>query len=224
MDVQEVILTRRSIHKFKEDAVEWGKIVEILHAGRLAPNAGNVQNWKFVVVQDATQRRKISDCCEGQEWLSLAPVHIVILAEPEKEERMYGERGKYFYTTQNCAAAAMSMILSAHALGLGTCWISGFDDDKLRSVLVLPENTFPHIIIALGYPAEIPQMPPKARIEHVTYFERFWNRRKLATPHGQWSRNVMKWSREAKKNIIGFGSQIEGSVKKSVDKLRKKEE
>ena len=56
-----MVRTRRSIRKFKPEAVEWGKIVEILNAGRVAPSAGNLQNWKFVVVQDEVQRKKVAD-------------------------------------------------------------------------------------------------------------------------------------------------------------------
>ncbi|MBI4439452.1 nitroreductase family protein [Candidatus Woesearchaeota archaeon] len=222
MEFGELVLTRRSVRKFKDQPVEWGKIVEILHAGRLAPNAGNVQNWKFVVVQDETQKKKIADCCDGEEWIASAPAIIVVLGEPEKTERMYGSRGRFLYTIQNCACAAMSMIYAAHDQGLGACWVGSFDEDKLSSALVLPENVFPHVIIPIGYADEKPELQPKSRIEQVTFFERYWNRRKLATPHGQWSRNVMKWSRKAKKDIEEFGSKVEEHVKKKVGEIKGK--
>ncbi|MFC1769304.1 nitroreductase family protein [Nanoarchaeota archaeon] len=222
MEFNEIFKLRRSVRKFKEDEVEWGKIVEIIHAGRLSPTAGNVHNVKFIVIREPGQRRKIADTCEGQEWIADAPAIIVVLGEPEKAERMYGARGRFIYTIQNCAAASMSMIYAAQDEGLSSCWVGAFDEEKLRGVMGLPENVFIHVVIPIGYAAEKPHLPPKPRIEHVVFFEKYWNRRRLAAPHGQWSRNVMKWSKEAKKDIESFGNKVSGHVGKNINKIKKK--
>ena len=57
MDTLECIKTRRSVRKFKDKAVEWEKVVNILHAGRLAPSAGNLQNWKFIAIREEENRK-----------------------------------------------------------------------------------------------------------------------------------------------------------------------
>ena len=83
MDVLEAIRTRRSVRKYRDIPVEWEKVGLILDAGRLAPSSGNLQNWKFIVITDKNARHQISEACLEQQWMAKAPVHIVIVAEPE---------------------------------------------------------------------------------------------------------------------------------------------
>lgn len=47
--MQEAIKNRRSIRKYKDTPVSREQIVEILHAGMLAPSSKNRQPWKFIV-------------------------------------------------------------------------------------------------------------------------------------------------------------------------------
>ena len=113
MDVFEAIRTRRSIRKYKDKPVPWDNIVTIMQAGKYAPSAGNLQNWKFIYVKTDDKRSAIAKACLGQEWMEIAPVFIVVVAEPEKAERHYGTRGARLYTTQACAAAIQNMLLIA---------------------------------------------------------------------------------------------------------------
>ena len=105
MDVFEAIRTRRSIRKYKDQQVPWDNVVTILHAGRYAPSAGNLQNWKFITVKSDAKRIAIAKACLQQEWMETSPVFIVIVAEPAQAERYYGTRGARLYTIQGCAAA-----------------------------------------------------------------------------------------------------------------------
>ena len=52
MELFECIKTRRSIRKYQDKEVPWDLVANIIDAGRLAPSAGNLQNWKFIVVLD----------------------------------------------------------------------------------------------------------------------------------------------------------------------------
>ena len=129
MEALECIYTRRSIRKYLSQHVEWEKVGNILEAGRVAPSAGNLQNWRFIVVMDRGKREKIAELCLGQHWMSSAPVHIIICSQPGTCKRFYGTRGEKLYCIQNCAAVAENMLLAAHAQGLGGCWVSAFDED-----------------------------------------------------------------------------------------------
>ena len=64
-----LIKNRRSIRKYKGKEIPWGLILQILEAGRYAPSAGNIQNWKFIVVRNQGVRESIAKCCHGQEWM-----------------------------------------------------------------------------------------------------------------------------------------------------------
>ena len=108
MEVLECIKTRRSIRKYLDKPLPWELIANVMEAGRYAPSAGNLQNWKFIAVMSEGRRKAIAEASLQQYWMEQAPVHIVICSEPEKGEMHYGKRGKENYTIQNSAAAAMS--------------------------------------------------------------------------------------------------------------------
>tara|TARA_Y100000310_G_C20651320_1_gene799582 strand:- start:1364 stop:2005 length:642 start_codon:yes stop_codon:yes gene_type:complete len=173
MELNECIFTRRSVRKFLDQHVEWDKVGEILEAGRAAPSAGNLQNWKFIVVLEQETRKKIADACLQQYWMANAPVHIIICSEPIKGKRFYGIRGERLYSVQNCAAVAENMLLMAHSLGLGACWIGAFDEDGLKSTLGIIEEVRPQIILAIGYTDENPLVPVRYRLENLVFLEKY---------------------------------------------------
>src|SRR3989344_5368905 len=173
MDVFDAIKTRRSIRKYLSVPVEWEKVGRIMEAGKAAPSAGNVQDWRFVVVTDKKQREMIAHACMDQHWMVQAPIHIVVVGEPEKSKRFYGRKGETLYTIQDCAAAIQNMLLAAHALGLGSCWVGSFDDDALmRAVSILPEIRF-QAVITIGYADEVVPEPPEYTLENMMYFRNY---------------------------------------------------
>ncbi|MCH8329144.1 MAG: nitroreductase family protein [Nanoarchaeota archaeon] len=219
MEVFDAIRTRRSIRKYKDKQVPWDNIVTIMQAGKYAPSAGNLQNWKFIVVKDDAKRKAIANACMQQEWMEVAPIYIVVVAEPEKMERYYGTRGARLYTIQGCAAAIENMLLTAHSLGLGTCWIGAFDEDEIFRILTLPEEKTVQGVIVIGYADEAPQPPPKYRIEHMMFFEKWWGRLEAPKTHlGWWSAFNMKAVDEGKKLAKKTGKKIKEHVEKKLGK------
>lgn len=173
MDVIEAIHARRSIRKYLDVPVEWDKIGQIIEAGKAAPSSGNLQNWKFVVVKEKERRQQIADACLQQHWMTTAPLHIVVVAEPEPAVMHYGVRGERLYTVQNCAAAVENMLLAATALGLGSCWIGAFDEDMLKRAIGCTERVRPQAVVTIGYADEKPPEPDEYTLENVCYLEKW---------------------------------------------------
>lgn len=171
MDVFEAIRERRSIRKYLDLPVEWDKVGSILEAGRLAPSAGNLQAWKFVVVRDLNKRKLLAEAAGQQYWMEQAPVFIVIVGVFNKHERFFGQRGKELYVIQDCAMAAMHMMLAAHALGLGSCFVSALQEEKVGEIILMRGGARPMGIITIGYAAEKPPMPLRYRLENFCYLE-----------------------------------------------------
>lgn len=171
--VIQAIFSRRSIRRYLDVPVEWDKVGDVVRAGMMAPNSGNLQIWRFVVVRTPEKRRAVADACLQQYWMEKAPVHIVIFAKLEKMSQYYGIRGVRLYSIQDCAMAAMNMMLAAHELGLGTCFVSAFEEDAMTRIFKLPDNVRPQGVIALGYPDEKPDVPSKYRIETLTGIENY---------------------------------------------------
>lgn len=171
MDIFEAFRDRRSVRKYLDLPVEWDKVGSVVEAGRLAPSSGNLQTWKFIIVRDLAKRKAIAEASAQQFWMEQAPVHIVIVGVLDKHRRFFGERGEQLYVIQDCAMAAMQMMLAAHALGLGSCFVSSISEDKIGEVILIRGNGRPMGVVTLGYSAEIPKAPLKYRIENVAYLE-----------------------------------------------------
>ncbi len=169
-DILDLIKSRRTIKYFLPKYVSHELIFRIIDAGRHAPSSGNIQNWKFIVAIDEALKLQLAEAAHEQYEISGAPLLIIICAEPEKAQRYYGLRGERLFTIQNCAAAAQNMILEAESLGLGTRWIGAFDEEEVKAACGIPENVRPQVMLAVGYPKELPKKPPKYPLETVTYF------------------------------------------------------
>jgi len=143
-----------------------------------------------------------------------APIHIIICSEPEKYKRFYGVRGERLYNIQGCAAAVENILLSAHSLGLGACWVGAFDDDAIRRILTVPEHVMLHAIITIGYADEIPEMPQKYRIEHIVFLESWGQRKKIPLASLGWlSSKTEKTVKDTKRNIRKMHRKINKKIR-----------
>jgi nitroreductase len=176
MDAIECIATRRSIRRFLNTQIDQEKQMTIVEAGSRAPSAGNVQDWRFVVVDDKDLMKKICEHSMGQDSIYNAAFLVVVCADPEITERHYGLRGERLYTIQNCSAAIQNMLLAAHALGIGGVWIGAFDEIKLKFLLNIPESVRPQAILAFGYADETPDRKIMKDLSLITFFNSYGNR------------------------------------------------
>jgi len=169
MDILTIIKSRRSIREFKNDDIPDEAIIKILEAGVWAPSEGNLQPWKFYVVKDKKKKVQLARAALEQFFISDAPVAIVVCADL-KATSPYGARGTQLYCLQSTAAAIQNMLLTAHSLGFGTCWVGAFDEEQVSKILDLPPELRPVAIIPVGYPAESPAPPSRKKVSKVTEF------------------------------------------------------
>ena len=170
MECMEAIKGRRSIRKFKEDAIGEKVIIELLEAAQMAPSAGNLQARDFVVVRDRTLKQKLKEAALNQSFIEEAPVDIVVVANIERSSRVYKVRGE-LYAIQDATAAVMNLLLAAYSKGLGACWVGAFEEYMVHDLLGLPNGTKPVAIIPIGYPAEEPAAPPRMGLDKVVHKE-----------------------------------------------------
>ena len=167
-DVIEAIEERRSIHGFEETSIPDATIGRLIESARLAPSAGNLEPWKFVVVQRGELKHSLAAAAFDQRFIAEAPVCIVVCAEPERSAVQYGERGANLYCLLDAAAAVQNILLTTTAYGLGSCWVGAFDEEKVKTVLGLGPEYRPIAIIPVGYPTEEPSEIPRRSIEETT--------------------------------------------------------
>jgi nitroreductase len=178
MDVDKAIMERRSIRHFKKKDVSWKKINEILESFIYAPCAGEVQNWKLVVLKN---NGKLNESCYQQGPVVESNFLVVVCSDDTELIRLYKNQGKFF-GIQNNAAGIQNIMLKAHSMKIGSCWIGAYDEDKIKEVLKIPEKIGIHAVIAFGYPDVKPKMPLRASLMDVVNFDEFGNKKRNTFP------------------------------------------
>ncbi len=161
MDTLEAIRTRRSIRRFKTDAIPKADLETIVDAGRLAATGNNRQPWDFVVV---TGRAMIEQFTVSGPWIGEARAVIVVVLDPVS--RWWKEDG---------AAAIENMLLAGTALGYGTCWVEGDAlprEALFKTLLGIPDKKRVMALIPVGVAAETPT-PEKKPLETVLHWEKY---------------------------------------------------
>lgn len=173
MDILETIKTRRSIRKYQNKEVKTETVEKLIEAAGWAPSAGNIQPWEFTIVKDQNIKQKLADAAYGQSFIEEAPIVIVVCADENRIAEGYGDRGKTLYCIQDTAAAIQNIHLTAHSLGLGTCWVGAFSEGEAREILHVPEGIRPVAMIPVGYPAESPQARHRRPLKDIVHHDRF---------------------------------------------------
>lgn len=168
VEFSEVVAKRRSVRHFNSKlAVSREDIRALLIAGTQAPTAGNIQPWRFFVLESLEARERLAAVL-GQRWAAAAPVVIVIGVDPRPCAARYGDRGEYLYALQDTAAAVENMQLTAVDRGLASCWIGAFDDKAVREAIGAAPYVTPIAIMPVGYSAEAAGKPARRPIDELT--------------------------------------------------------
>ncbi len=185
-----VMAKRRSVRKFRPDAIPEEDIKRIIDAGRMAPTSGNQQPWKFLVIRDPKKIAEMKEACvkvsleyfdksgdqktKREDFESSvrnrsagyfsAPVFIVVLTD---------NNSKYpTYNHWDGPMGAGFMMLAARALGYGTVFITdAIPDQVTKTVLNIPDRYTRVCITPVGVPVEWPDSPPKKKLEEFIAFE-----------------------------------------------------
>jgi nitroreductase len=161
MDAIEALRKRRSIRKYRAEAVPRADLETIVDAGRLAATGSNRQPWDFIVV---TERDRIAQLSASGSWMAEASAVIVVVMNPAS--RWWVEDG---------AAAIENMLLACTAFGYGSCWVEGdlqAHEERFKSLLGVPQGRRLMAILPVGLPAEAPE-PQKRSLESVLHWEKF---------------------------------------------------
>ncbi|HXC53891.1 MAG TPA: nitroreductase family protein [Rhizomicrobium sp.] len=179
MDTITAIHTRRSVRSYAARVPERGVVEDILHDAAQAPTTPVSGAWLFTVIAGAARladfgerakrhAREHRPSAEGYGWADRpefsvflgAPLAIVISAPADNGQSI-----------QDCNRAGQNLMLSAHARGLGTCWIGSpmlwLRDAAVKAELAIPPAHAPFAAFALGYPSGTPTGEPRARPQIV---------------------------------------------------------
>jgi nitroreductase len=151
-----LIISRRSIRQFEPMPVPRDILEDVVNAGRLAPSAANRQPLEFIVVDEDGIRAKIFPCLKWAGYIAPEgnpkPGHepqayVAVLVNTKIREKGF---------EWDSGAAIENMILAAWEKGIGSCWITSVDKDRVSALLNVPSHYRVDSVIAFGYPAETP--------------------------------------------------------------------
>jgi nitroreductase len=153
LDILDVIKSRRTIKKFKSDAVNLDLIYSWLEAAKMAPNHRMTEPWEvyFIGPDTRTKLKHKSD-------FGNAPVLIAVVSKHgasavEKEENALAT-----------ACFVQNFNLAAWSEGVGTFWSSIGITAKNKEILEVPENYDLVGVLGIGYPEIIPDPKPRTSI------------------------------------------------------------
>ncbi|NOY82446.1 MAG: nitroreductase family protein [Kiritimatiellaeota bacterium] len=161
------IFARRSVRRYREgEDVSEELVRDLLEAAMAAPSANCTDPWHFVVVRDRDKLNRIAAALPYGKMLTSAPLGVVVCGDLER-----AHAGELSYLLQDCSAAIQNLLLAAHALGLGACWLGVHPrEDRieaLRTLFCLPSHILPVSAVAVGWPAEIKEARTRYRDEAV---------------------------------------------------------
>ena len=180
-DIIEIIKTRRSVRDYKEDPVSVEDIKFLIDCARYAPSGMNTQPWSFLVIQDKEMIYKLSE--EGKKAMILLAGQIVndprkvpgfISSLKTKGNNLFHNapllviilgNKKSVTADWDCAMAAQNMMLAAHSIGIGSCWIGlalpALMDEKILKDLGAPSGYKAVAPLIFGYPQDKTIMPER---------------------------------------------------------------
>lgn len=169
MDFFKIINERKSMRKFADQAVEDGKIMQILESANRAPSAGNLQAYEIFVVRKLEHRQALVQAALDQGFLAEAPIVLIFCANPKRSEVKYEQRGASLYCIQDATIACAYSQLAAKALGLDTVWVGAFDEKAVSEIAHLPPDLRPIIMLPIGYAGRVPSPRPRRELTDLVH-------------------------------------------------------
>lgn len=175
MDIIQTINTRRSVRKYLDKPVNNDTMRELIRLGTMAATGSGLEPWGFVVLQNKEEIDALSEAVKQdllahfdevphlhryEKWLHNPKLHVFNHAHTLLV--IYGNTQSYYHQQDGTLAAA-NIMLAAHSMGIGSCWI-GFaefylDTPAFKKAHNIPEEFKLVCPLSMGYTAA-PLAPP----------------------------------------------------------------
>lgn len=180
MEAITCLKTRRSVRKYTEEPVPHDVLEQIVETASYAPSWKNTQVVRYIVVENPEMIEAI--CKDGlmgfelnQKTVGRAKT-LVIVSYVEKRSG-YEKDGSYSTSKEDrwemfdAGIATQTFCLAAHAMGVGSVIMGIFDDAKVAEIIGLDENQTVAAVLAVGYPAFTPDVPPRKEVSKLLTFK-----------------------------------------------------
>jgi F420 biosynthesis protein FbiB-like protein len=195
-NLSHILSTRRSIRRYRAETIPKQLVEQLLTAAQWAPSAHNRQPWRFVVLSNKVERAQLAqamaqqlhmerladgtapavvqaDAERSQTRIIEAPLAILVcvsMAEMDTYPDAARNEHEFLMAVQSTAMAVQNLLLQAHALGLGACWMCAplFCPQTVQAVLALPNDWQAQALITIGFPANAGKPAQRKPLHEVT--------------------------------------------------------
>ncbi|MBR6728972.1 MAG: nitroreductase family protein, partial [Clostridia bacterium] len=163
---------RYSVRKFQDKPLAQADIDKILAAAHVAPTGCNNQPQRILVLNSADSIEKLKSCTKSH---FDAPTAMLICYN--KEESWTRSYDGALSAPVDAAIITTHMMLMAHSIGVGSCWVMHFDPAAMRKAYNIPAHYVPEALLVMGYPH--PEAEPREKhtlvrpMEEVVYYDSF---------------------------------------------------
>jgi nitroreductase len=167
LDAYQTVATKLDVREFdSKKAVPRDLKLKVLDAARVTGSGMNSQHWRFVLVQDPKNLRKLADDSTTGQWVAGTNFAVIVLTDPKLPFRLI-----------DAGRAVQDMQITAWNEGVASRVYTGFNDQKMRADYSIPNNMEISIAVGFGYPAKKVTGKKKNRmpIEEIAYLERYGN-------------------------------------------------
>lgn len=153
METWDAVRARRNVRQYSDDPIAREDLERILQAGWRAPSSRNWQPWHFVVVTERPALEALAATGPGTGHVAGSAATVALVAY-HPEDDLHARWIQYDF-----GQATAYMMLTAADLGIGSGHAGVRDQQEVRRILSLPDDTMCPYLVAFGYPADRPLRP-----------------------------------------------------------------
>jgi nitroreductase len=165
MEVYDYVIKKLDIREYSQKEIPKDIKLKILEAARSTGSGKNLQHWRFIVVKDKENLKKLADDSITGKWIVNANFAVIVLTDP-----------KYPFHLIDAGRVIQNMQIAAWGYGIASCIFTGINKEKLRKDFNIPEDLEPSVVVGFGYPVKkIKGKKNRKPLNELVFIEKYGN-------------------------------------------------
>ncbi|MFZ8849158.1 MAG: nitroreductase family protein [Thermoproteota archaeon] len=165
MEVYDYVIKKLDIREYSQKEIPKDIKLKILEAARSTGSGKNLQHWRFIVVKDKENLKKLADDSITGKWIVNANFAVIVLTDP-----------KYPFHLIDAGRVVQNMQIAAWGYGIASCIFTGINKEKLRKDFNIPEDLEPSVVVGFGYPVKkIKGKKNRKPLNELVFIEKYGN-------------------------------------------------
>jgi nitroreductase len=166
MDTFECLTTKLEVREFSAQVVQSEVRLKVLEAARLTGTGLNTQHWRFILVENKDNLKKLAQDSTSGSWVAGTNFAIIVLTNP-----------KYNFHLIDSGRVIQNMQLAAWTQGVASGLFTGIKEAELRNDFGIPQDLSPTVVVGFGYPARklVGKRKNRLPLNELIYYEKYDN-------------------------------------------------